>query len=131
MRSERCDKCSSPGTYIIHAWGMCPNGGDVDLMEAYSAALDEIYALRRALAYEARVVEAQTLDISRLGKNRREHLERAIERMQHAARGAVSIAYAGTSRRSLESCMEHAGGSNRLTRSQWEASLPTRRGGSR
>lgn len=36
-----------------------------DELAAYSAALDEIWRLRRALAYEARVVEAQTDDRSR------------------------------------------------------------------
>lgn len=91
------------------------------MLAEYSAALDEVYALRRALAYEARVVEAHTLDIPRLGKNHREHLERAIERMKGAARGESATVYAGTNRRSMDQCMEEAGVSETLTRAEWEA----------
>lgn len=90
------------------------------MLRAYSAALDEVYALRRALAYESQVVAAQTLDISRLGKNRREMLQRSIDRMANAARGNVGV-YAATSRRSLDSAMKVVGGSNLLTRWTWEA----------
>lgn len=90
-------------------------------LEELSRALDEIFALRRALAYEARVIEAHTLDISRLGKNRREHLERCIVRLCAAARGDVEATYAGVNRRSLERCMEDAGAENRLTRHSWLA----------
>lgn len=100
-----------------------------DPMPGYSAALDEIYALRRALAYEARVVEAQTMDMTRLGKGRRHHLERSIMRMTQAARGDVDVAYAGTSSRSLDRSMDEAGASNLLTRSSWEAEVASRHGG--
>lgn len=73
-----------------------------EMLSHYSAALDEVYWLRRALAYEARVVEAHTLDISRLGKNRREQLERCIERLKQSALGNVLATYAGVPSRSLD-----------------------------
>jgi hypothetical protein len=43
--------------------------------------------LRRTLAYEARVVEAQTLDVKALGKGRRAILEQEVERMRAVALG--------------------------------------------
>lgn len=98
-------------------------GGTVPLA-LYRAALDEIWHLRRALAYEARVVEAQTLDVKALGKGRREILERQVGRMREAADGRVLVAYAGTSSRSLESEYERATGRQTLTRFEWESELP-------
>lgn len=96
---------------------------EIEMLVAYSAALDEVYALRRALAFEASVVEAHTLDLRSIGKNRRHQLERAVERMRGAARGESSTSYAGVNHRSLDRAMERAGGSNLLTRASWEASL--------
>lgn len=49
---------------------------------------EAVQELREALAYEARVVEAQTLDVAALGKGRRRHLEQAVERMRAVALGA-------------------------------------------
>lgn len=89
-------------------------------MEHYSRALDEIWLLRRALAYEAEVVAVQAVDAKALGKGRRAILSRSVDRMQQAARGKVGAAYSGVSRRSLDGCMEDAGGEQGLTRSQWE-----------
>lgn len=92
----------------------------------YSEALDEIYALRRALAYEAQVLDAQLLDLRALGKGRRRILDQASERMRDAARGRVTVAYSGTSSRSLASALERAGIPDCLTRIQWETE-PARR----
>lgn len=97
-----------------------------DMLAAYSAALDEIWMLRRALAYEARVVEAHTLDIIRLGQNRRDHLVRAIDRMRASARGSVMPTYAHVNARVMGRCMEEAGAKDGLTRNAWEAALPAR-----
>lgn len=96
---------------------------EIDMLAAYSAALDEVYVLRRALAFEASVVEAHTLDLKALSKRRRTQLERAVERMRGAARGESSTAYAEVNHRSLDQAMIRAGGSNLLTRASWEASL--------
>ena len=49
-----------------------------------------ILELEKALAYEAAVVAAQVLDVKALGKNRRAHVERAIERMQVMALGGYA-----------------------------------------
>ena len=101
------------------------------MLAAYSAALDEVYALRRAMAFEARVVEAHPLDLRALGKNRRHQLERAVERMRGAARGESAASYSAVNHRSLDRAMEQASGSNLLTRSSWEASLIDRKGDGR
>lgn len=93
------------------------------MLAAYSAALDEVYALRRALAFEASVVEANTLDLKALSKRRRHQLTQAVERMRGAARGEAAAAYAEVNPRSLDQAMIRAGGSNVLTRASWEASL--------
>ena len=84
-----------------------------------SDLLDEVFRLRRALAYEARVVEAQTLDLKALGKGRRGHLEDCIERMQLAALGDSEIAYAGTSSMSLRSAVRRIRAKETLTRWNW------------
>ena len=93
---------------------------------AYFAALDEIWWLRQALAYEAQVVEAQTFDIPRLAKCRREILERRVDAMKAAARGGVQRAYADKSSTHLRSAMRLAGASETLTRVQWEAEVAAR-----
>lgn len=68
----------------------------------YSEALDEIYALRRALAYEACVIAAH-LGYKAFPKTRRNIASEQAERMRLAARGKVEVAYAGSSGRSLPS----------------------------
>lgn len=84
-----------------------------------SDLLDEVFRLRRALAYEARVVEAQTLDLKALGKGRRGHLEDCIERMQLAALGDSELAYAGTSSGSLRGAVKRLRAKETLTRWNW------------
>lgn len=80
--------------------------------------LDEVYALRRALAYEASVVAAH-LTLKSFPKSRREFAENQIERMRLAACGGSALAYAGTSSLSLRSAFKEAGASESLTRSNW------------
>lgn len=53
-------------------------------MSEEEALRREVQALRTILAYEARVVEAQTLDLKALGKGRREQLEACVGRMRSA-----------------------------------------------
>lgn len=74
-------------------------GGDT--FQLLSAALDEIYRLRRTLAYTARVVEAQTLDVKALGKGRREVLEELTSQLRMAVY-SPTLAFAGTSWSSME-----------------------------
>jgi hypothetical protein len=84
-----------------------------------SDLLDEVFRLRRALAYESQVVEAQTLDLKSLGKSRRGHLEDCIERMQLAALGDSELAYAGTSSHSLRHAVQNLKAKETLTRWNW------------
>lgn len=85
-----------------------------------SRALDEIYALRRALAYEAACTVAH-LGFKTLPKRARWVAEEQIGRMRAAARGEVANAYSGQPRRSLDAAMREAGASETLTLSQWKA----------
>jgi hypothetical protein len=67
-----------------------------------SAALDEIFRLRRALSYEAAVVEAHYAGYKTFPKSRRKIAEQQVARMRQAATQSL-VAYAGTPRASLKS----------------------------
>lgn len=69
-------------------------------LELLSAALDEIFRLRRALSYEARVVEAHYELYKTFPKSRRKIAEEQVARMQQAVTNSA-LAYAGTSHLSL------------------------------
>lgn len=86
----------------------------------YSAALDEVYALRMALAYEAGVVEAHA-DYKTFPKTRRPIVENQAERMRASARGEVLAAYASKNPRGLRAALRDAGAPETLTRQHWEA----------
>lgn len=90
----------------------------------YSAALDEIWWLRQALAYEALVIEAQALSLSdrALGKRRKEILQGRVEAMKAAARGEAAEIYGRMSCGSsnLRNAMRLAGADECLTRHDWE-----------
>lgn len=90
------------------------------MLDHYSAALDEIYELRRALAYEARVVEAHYEDFKTFPKSRRRIAEEQVQRMRKAASGHAELAYAGTPHYSLDASAKEAM-PNGLSRGQWEA----------
>lgn len=90
------------------------------ILLAYSKALDEVYRLRRALAYEARVVEAH-LGYKTFPKTRRKIAEEQVERMRLCARGEAGVVYAGVNYTSLNAALRAAGASETLTRAQWEA----------
>lgn len=91
-----------------------------DLARAYSAALDEIFELRRALAYEAEGLSA-TLEYKSFPKSRRTVTEAQTERMREAARGGVQHAYGGVYSAALDSALSRAGAPGTLTRHQFEA----------
>lgn len=88
-------------------------------LDDLSRALDEIWHLRRALAYEAAVNEAH-LQLKTFPKSRRQIVLGQIERMREAARGAVLRAYAGLHTQSIDGAMDRAGAEPTLTRGQWE-----------
>lgn len=92
-------------------------------LENYTAALDEIYALRRALAYEARVVEAH-LDYKTFPKSRREIAIEQVGRMRLAVKHSPWLAYAAQSSRSMDTeysqVMRKRIGDATMTRQEWE-----------
>lgn len=89
----------------------------------YSAALDEIWHLRRALAYEARVVEAHYEGYKTFPKRRRPIAEKQVERMRLAAVGKGVEAYAGQIMVGNE--YKHlTNGKGTLTRAEFEAEHP-------
>lgn len=90
-----------------------------DMLRYYSAALDEVHRLRRALATEARIVEAH-LTLKSFPKSRRGFAEDQVERMRQAARGEASVAYAGHDSWAVDSAVRDAGASTTLTRDQFE-----------
>jgi hypothetical protein len=98
--------------------------GDMVPMEVASALLDEIYMLRRAAAYEARAVEAQTLDLKALGKGRRKQIEGIVGRLRECARGNVGYSYAGKSSQSLTQSYRDAGGDEVLNLPRWMEDKP-------
>lgn len=85
----------------------------------YSAALDEILRLRRALAYEAGVTNAH-LQFKSFPKSRRAMAEEQVRRMQQAARAGATMAYCGTEDWALRSAMSEARAEPTLTRHGWE-----------
>lgn len=88
---------------------------DGDMLKHYSAALDEIYRLRAALAYEARVIEAHLL-YKTFPKGRRAMATAQVARMREAAAGNASEVYPINFYRTLE----EAGLRPTLTRHAWE-----------
>ena len=93
---------------------------DVVPLADYSRALDEIYALRRALAYEAQVLETHLL-YKTFPKGRREIAVAQCARMKAAARGLVDAAYVDKGSSTLRSALRLAGAEETLTRAEWEA----------
>jgi hypothetical protein len=79
-----------------------------DMLRYYSAALDEIYHLRRALQFEARVVEAHYEDYKTFPKTRRAIAEEQVARMRTAATGKTERAYAGMNQQSLDASANEA-----------------------
>jgi len=91
-----------------------------DMLGHYSHALDEIYRLRVALAYEAHVATS-LLTYATLPSGARAQLEDMVDRARAAARGEVAY------RRLIDDelrgrILRNAGASETLTRHQWETS---------
>lgn len=91
----------------------------VDLAH-YSAALDEIYRLRVALALEAETT-AEFLTYSTLPRTVRKLARQQFERMRRAARGEAADAYADVVSQRSQELLEAVGASATLTRGRWEA----------
>lgn len=91
-----------------------------DMLAHYSAALDEIYELRAAMAHEADVL-ARHLELATFPKSRREAAEQQVDRMNAAARGSARITYRTTGTEAKQEALRSIGASPTLTRGQWEA----------
>ncbi len=89
------------------------------MLAHYSAALDEIYRLRTALAYEAEAIAAH-LSYATFPKSRREIAEKQIERMHAAAAGDAQKAYTEVPHWAQEG-VRQAVGVPLLTRETWES----------
>ena len=83
----------------------------------YSAALDEIYRLRAALAYETEVLSAH-LDYKTFPKSRRGYAEAQVVRMRAAAQGDQA-SHLDISGFVMRAASKEAGVGS-LTREQWE-----------
>jgi hypothetical protein len=90
------------------------------LTDLQNAAMDEIYALRAAMASEA-VLLREHLTYKTFPKSRRTIAEEQVERMFLAARGRVTLAYAGHSFFSLDVSILRTGASKALTVDAWAA----------
>lgn len=84
-----------------------------------SAALDEIWMLRRLAADEA-LIRQRDLDLRTFPQSRRATAEACIRRLRQAARGDVSGALRGISWATLDIGMRQAEAPTTLTRHQWE-----------
>lgn len=92
--------------------------GQEELLRYYSAALDEVYRLRAALAHEREVRRAD-LALKTYPKSRRSVAIQAMDRMVMAANGFASNAYAHPEI-DLKAALRAVGADECLTRSQWE-----------
>lgn len=86
----------------------------------YSQALDEIYRLRAAAAYEAAVIANTLLAYASLPVGVRRYLEGQYLRLTAAARGDTGTAYADVSSARKKEVLRAAGAPQCLTRGQWE-----------
>jgi hypothetical protein len=84
-------------------------------MVELSAALDEIYRLRRAMAYEA-AVSSDSLYYATLPKTIRRATRAQVDRMRAAANGYTASAYKPIGDATLRGALRDAGAPETLTR---------------
>jgi hypothetical protein len=90
------------------------------LLPYYGAALDEIYRLRAALAYESHVLKAH-LELKTFPKSRRSLAGEQVSRMRATARyGTQGRRHATNLFFDSKTALEDAGASDVLTRDMWE-----------
>jgi hypothetical protein len=89
-----------------------------DLASLIGSAIDQIYALRGAMATEAVYIRGH-LSYKTFPKSRRDFTSEQIERMFLAARGNVELAYAGQFHHSMNGAMSRAGAQPVLARGSW------------
>lgn len=91
-------------------------------MHVYSAALDEIYRLRVALAMEARTMES-IMTYRTVPKTLVDKFKLAIVRCRAAARGNVAETYAPYPSETKKYALKLAGASPSVTRHEFEESV--------
>jgi hypothetical protein len=102
----------------------------MDMPRYYSAALDEIYELRAALAYEA-MQQRGSLELKTLPKSVREASRAAVSRMEATARyGTRGRAHSTDERFRRQGLLKDVGASGLLTRDMWEREVDRVSGGS-
>lgn len=94
--------------------------GEAELLRYYSAALDEVYRLRAALASEARIIEAH-VTLKSFPKSRRGFAEDQVQRMRATARyGTQGRRHSLDRHFDNKSALRDAGADECLTRDQFE-----------
>lgn len=96
-----------------------------DLFTVYAAALDEIYALRTAAAYEATLLE-RLLELKTFPAGRRQATVEQRDRLVSAAGGNAPTAYTTIPSADLRAARTEAGMSQLLTANQFEEGLRDR-----
>lgn len=91
-------------------------------MHAYTAALDEIYRLRVALAMEARIMES-AMTYRTVPKTLVDKLKLAVTRCREAARGNSAVVYAPYPVEVKKHALRLAGASPGATRDNFEQYL--------
>lgn len=92
--------------------------GEAELVDLYGRALDEVYRLRTALAYEAHLLESH-LGLATFPKSRRRSAAASVIRMRDSAVGAYASAYASVEDYWLRMIRNDLG-IETLTRAQFE-----------
>lgn len=90
-----------------------------EILAHYSRALDEVYRLRKAAAYEATLLDAH-LRWKSLPSTARQAMDRQAQRLYQAARGEAEQAYKAVDGRALREALLDAGAEEGLSRGQWE-----------
>lgn len=90
---------------------------DEDMLKHYSAALDEIYALRLMATFEAQVLDGALLYVT-LPKRVRALLEEARTRLRATAHGRAAVGHLSAEERRF--VVEMCGAPMTLTRHEWE-----------
>lgn len=94
-------------------------------LSLYSEALDEIWRLRKLIAYEADRIDAD-LSLASFPKSRRQPAQNHYDRLTLAAKGKSQQAIADLNSHQMIAALLRAGAEPTLTRAQFEAEHPSR-----
>jgi hypothetical protein len=94
-----------------------------ELAQHYQRALEEVFVLRRALAFEAAQLENHLTATSLRPARVRQEMQRQVRRMTWAVQGGATAAYDTVTPQQLRDAMHEAAMPATLTREQWENPL--------